>query len=104
MKCHKCGSKDHLQDKCDQATHFAFGGYTLLQTTTNVNSSDSEHWDFQGPPPLVNSSSSDENAPQGPSSSDKNFCPNPSLNEQLRTRERELYAELFPLPTEQTRD
>ena len=74
MKCHKCGSKDHLQDQCDQATHFAFGGYTLLQTChnpillqtvqnpridtpriTSLSSSSSG----TNPPPMVDDTSSD---------------------------------------------
>ena len=49
---------------------------------------------------MVDSSSSDENPPRGPSSSDEDYCPNHQLNEQLRNRERELFEELLPVPTE----
>ena len=63
MKCHKCGSKDHLQDQCDQATHFAFGGYTLLQTVQNPRIDTprrtSRSSSSSGPPPMVDDSSSD---------------------------------------------
>ena len=74
MKCHKCGSKDHLQDQCDQATHFAFGGYTLLQTCHNPillqtvqnpridtprRTSRSSSSSGTNPPPMVDDTSSD---------------------------------------------
>ena len=65
MKCHKCGSKDHLQDQCDQATHFAFGGYTLFQTVQNPRidtprrTSRSSSSAGTNPPPMVDDSSSD---------------------------------------------
>ena len=88
MRCHKCGSKNHLSDQCDKegnGEYFAFGGYFCTPIARSSNhfvpadsSADESDPNSAGPPALVASSTSEDERPlvsSSPSSGDESWSP-----------------------------